>query len=145
MGKLVGWTLASLLDTSVVSQRVKTSPDERVADWLSQIPKEEAFLSVVTLQELRTGIELLPAGRKRRDLESWLVSDIHRGYAGRILPITEEVADVCGRLIAQGKKAGATPESNDALLAATAMVHGLTLATLNRKHFERLGVELVEF
>lgn len=113
--------------------------------WLSQLPEEDAFLSVVTLQELRTGIDLLPAGRKRRDLDSWLVSDIRRGYAGRILPVSEEIADVCGRLIARGKKEGAIPEANDALLAATAMVHGLQLATLNLKHFERLGVELVEF
>lgn len=113
--------------------------------WLSQLPGEDAFLSVVTIQELRTGIELLPAGRKRRDLESWLTADIHRGYAGRILPITEEIADMCGRLIARGKKEAAIPEANDALLAATAMAHGLQLATLNRKHFERLGVELVEF
>lgn len=113
--------------------------------WLSQLPETDAFLSVVTIQELRTGIELLPAGRKRRDLESWLVADIRRGYAGRILPITEEIADMCGRLIARGKKEGTIPEANDALLAATAMVHGLQLATLNRKHFERLGVELAEF
>jgi predicted nucleic acid-binding protein len=137
--------LDSLLDTSVVSQRIKKSPDERVVRWLSAILRDEAFLSVVTLQELRTGIDLLPAGFKRRDLESWLVSDIHRGYEGRILPITEEITDVCGRLIARGKKAGATPEMNDALIAATAQVHHLQIATLNRKHFERLGVGLVEF
>jgi predicted nucleic acid-binding protein len=137
--------LSSLLDTNVVSQRIKTHPDHKVVNWLSQLPEEDAFLSVVTLQELRTGIELLPAGRKRRDLDSWLVADIRRGYAGRILPITEEIADVSGRLIAKGKKEGAIPEANDALLAATAIVHGLQLATLNRKHFERLGVELVEF
>jgi toxin FitB len=137
--------LDSLLDTSVVLQRIKKSPDERVVRWLSATHRDEAFLSVITLQELRTGIDLLPTGFKRRDLESWLVSDIHRGYDGRILPISEEIADVCGRLIARGKKAGAAPEMNDALIAATAQVHRLRVATLNRKHFERLGVELVEF
>jgi predicted nucleic acid-binding protein len=134
-----------LLDTNIVSQRIKPHPDEKVMQWLSQLPEGDAFVSVVTILELRTGIDLLPAGRKRRDLESWLVADIRRGYADRILPITEEIADMCGRLIARGKKVGAIPETNDALLAATAMVHGLQLATLNRKHFERLGVELAEF
>lgn len=129
----------------MVSQRIKKSPDERVVRWLSAILRDEAFLSVVTLQELRTGINLLSAGFKRRDLESWLVSDIRRGYEGRILPITEEIADVSGRLIARGKKADATPEMNDALIAATAQVHGMRVATLNRRHFERLGVELVKF
>ena len=113
--------------------------------WLSQLHEEEAFLSVVTLQELRTGVELLPAGRKRRDIESWLTSGVRQRYAGRILPITEESANECGRLIARGKLQGALPETNDALLAATALVHGLQIATLNRKHFERLGVKLADF
>lgn len=137
--------MISLLDTSVVSQRIKSSPDEKIMRWLSQLPEESAFLSVVTIQELRTGVQLLPPGRKRRDLESWLVSDIHRGYAGRILPVTEEIADTCGRLIAQARKTGTTPEMNDVLIAATALVHELAIATLNRKHFVRLGVKLAEF
>lgn len=113
--------------------------------WLIQLEEASAFLSVVTLQELRTGVQLLPSGRKRRDLEQWLMVDIRRGYAGRILPITEEIADMCGRVIAKGKLAGSLPEANDALLAATALVYGLKVATLNRKHFEKSGVELVEF
>jgi len=137
--------LISLLDTVVISQRIKPNPDERVMRWLSQLHEEEAFLSVVTLQELRTGVELLPAGRKRRDIESWLTSGVRQRYAGRILPITEEIANECGRLIARGKLQGALPETNDALLAATALVHGLQIATLNRKHFERLGVKLADF
>ena len=135
----------SLLDTNIVSQRIKPIPNDKVMQWLSQLEETSAFLSVVTLQELRTGVQLLPSGRKRRDLEQWLMVDIRRGYAGRILPITEEIADMCGRVIAKGKLAGSLPEANDALLAATALVHGLKVATLNRKHFEKSGVELVEF
>jgi len=137
--------LNSLLDTNIVSQRIKPIPNDKVMQWLSQLEETSAFLSVVTLQELRTGVQLLPSGRKRRDLEQWLMVDIRRGYAGRILPITEEIADMCGRVIAKGRLAGSLPEANDALLAATALVHGLKVATLNRKHFEKLGVELVEF
>jgi len=136
--------LNSLLDTNIVSQRIKPIPNDKVMQWLSQLEETSAFLSVVTLQELRTGAQLLPSGRKRRDLEQWLMVDIRRGYAGRILPITEEIADMCGRVIAKGRLAGSLPEANDALLAATALVHGLKVATLNRKHFEKSGVELVE-
>ena len=77
-------------------------------------------------------------------LEAWLEEDVRISYAGRILPITEEIASLGGRLIAERRKASETPGSNDCLLAATARVHGLSVATLNRKHFERLGVELVE-
>jgi predicted nucleic acid-binding protein len=62
-----------------------------------------------------------------------------------ILPITESIADECGRLLAASRKANAEAELGDALIAATARVHGLTVATLNRKHFVNLGVELVEF
>jgi predicted nucleic acid-binding protein len=138
-------TLSSLLDTNIVSQRIKPNPDEKVVGWLSRLPDSDSFLSVVSILELRTGIDLLPAGRKRRDLESWLVDSVRRGYRGRILPVSEEVADMCGRLIAKAKSEGSTPDVNDALIAATARVHGLTVATLNRTHFERLGVELVEF
>lgn len=113
--------------------------------WLSNAPEADSFLSAVSILELRTGIELLPEGRKRTNLSSWLSVDIHKGYTGRILPVTEEIANQCGILIARGKKQGALPEANDALLAATALVHGLKLATLNRKDFVRLGVELVDF
>ena len=111
--------------------------------WLSQLPAQEAFLSVVTIQEIRTGIELLAAGQKRRNLESWLGRDIRRGYAGRILPITEEIADRCGRLVAQLRRDAKTPAMNDMLIAATAQVHGLHLATLNWDHFEGLDLQLV--
>jgi predicted nucleic acid-binding protein len=134
-----------LLDTDVVSQRVKATPDPRVMQWLGVVPQEETYISVVTIQELRTGVDMLPAGRKRRELESWLVTDIPTSYAGRILPITEQIADVSGRMIAQRPKAKETPGIGDVLLAATAKVHGLKVATLNRRHFEKLGVELVEF
>jgi predicted nucleic acid-binding protein len=113
--------------------------------WLLQLPGQDAFLSVVTIQEIRTGIELLPAGQKRRNLESWLERDIRRGYAGRILPITEEIADRCGRLVAQMRRDAKTPATNDMLIAATAQVHSLQLATLNRDHFEGVDLELVKF
>jgi predicted nucleic acid-binding protein len=129
----------------VISQHVKATPDKGVMRWLGGVRREETFISVISLQEIRTGIELSPAGRKRNDLEYWLVNEINRSYSGRILPVTLQIADLCGKLIAQRRKASETPGINDCLLAATALVHGLSVATLNRKHFERLGVELVDF
>lgn len=134
-----------LLDTNIVSQRIKPNPQPKVMVWLQQLRLEQAFLSVVTIQESRTGLELLPPGIKRRNLEAWFESDVLGAYAGRILPITEEIADICGRLIAVKRREGKTPEINDMLMAATARVHGLSIATLNNSHFEKLGVELVKF
>jgi predicted nucleic acid-binding protein len=124
---------------------MKERPDQKVMMWLESVAPEDTFLSVVTILELRTGIELMSPGRKQRRLEAWLEDDVRKSYAGRILPITEEIASVCGRLIAELRKASETPGSNDCLLAATALVHGLKVATLNKKHFEKLGVELIEF
>lgn len=99
----------------------------------------------MTVHELRYGVEMAPAGAKRKDLERWLVEFVIPGFSGGLLAIDRAVADASARLIASCRKTGHTPELEDALIAATAIVHGLQLATLNRKHFERLGVELVKF
>jgi len=137
--------LASLLDTDVVSQWSKPLPDAQVASWLATVLLEETYISVVTIQELRTGIERLPAGRKRSGLDPWLTDSVLVKYEARILPVTLEIADLCGRMLGSRDLAGFHPENTDAYIAATARVHGLSVATLNRKHFEKLGVELVEF
>jgi toxin FitB len=140
----LGEVLSFLLDTNIVSQKTKLKPHPKALDWLMKLPQEQAFLSVVTIQESRTGFELLDRGRRRRDLETWFDAHVLGGYAGRILPVTEEVADLCGRFVAVKRKLAETPDINDMLIAATAVVHGLTLATLNDKHFTDLPVKLVK-
>jgi predicted nucleic acid-binding protein len=134
-----------LLDTSILSAPLKPKPDVRVMNWLREASKMRPSLSVVTIHESRFGFELLPEGQKRRALEEWFEGLILPRFAGRILPITESIADECGRLLAASRKANAEAELGDALIAATARVHGLTVATLNRKHFVKRGAELVEF
>jgi predicted nucleic acid-binding protein len=134
-----------LLDTSILSAPLKPKPDMKVLGWLREASKSRPYLSVVTIHESRFGFELLQEGRKRRDLEHWFEGEILPRFAGRILPITEAIADECGRLLAATRKASAEAELGDALIAATARVHGLTVATLNRDHFARLSVDLVDF
>jgi predicted nucleic acid-binding protein len=90
----------------------------------------------MTIQEVRAGIEAMPQGAKRHLMER---------FSERILPVDSAVADECGRLFVSAKKQGRLPALGDVLIAATVKVHGLTLATLNRKHFERLGVKMVTF
>ena len=135
----------SLLDTNVISQRTKATPDAGAARWLSLTPSSEMYLSVISLAEIRFGIEELDPGRKRQNLEYWLEQDVRQGFEGRFFLVDERIAEEAGRITSMGKKAGAWPEYADALIAATARVHGLKLATLNRVHFKDLGVELVEF
>jgi predicted nucleic acid-binding protein len=137
--------LDSLLDTNVISQRTKATPNARVVAWLSQRRSSELYLSTISLSEIRFGIEEMQPGRKRANFEHWLAHDLRQGFAGRVLSVDERVAEEAGRLTSIGKKAGAKPAFADALIAATSRVHGLRLATLNRKHFEWLGVELAEF
>lgn len=137
--------MGSLLDTNILSQWTKPNPDADVVQWLRQVRPSELFLSVISLAEIRYGIEEMPAGRKRENFEHWLANDIRQGFAGRILTVDERVAEEAGRLMSLAKKAGAKPELADTLIAATARVYGLRVATLNHKLFEWLDVELMKF
>jgi len=137
--------LKYLLDTNLVSQLIKAKAEPGVLEWFDEQDEGGLFLSAVTILELRTGIELMPAGKKRTVLEHWLTRDIRSRFAGRILPIEEKIADACGRLLVRSQRAGWRMEAMDALIGATAMAHDMTLATLNRRHFERLDLEMVEF
>jgi predicted nucleic acid-binding protein len=137
--------LKYLLDTDVISQRIKAQPVPQVMAWMQRVSADDLRLSAITIQEVRTGAESMPSGRKRRAVEDWLERDLLAGFAERILAVDATVADACGRLIAESIRQRHTPSLNDALIAATARVHNLRIATLNRKHFERLGVDLVEF
>ena len=84
-------------------------------------------------------------GQKKRRLDRWLTDEVLTDYMARILPIGVEISDLCGRILAAEEKEGVHPDVSDVYIAATARVHGMQLATLNRKDFVRLGVELVEF
>jgi predicted nucleic acid-binding protein len=137
--------LKYLIDTGVLSQIQKSRPDETTMQWWFRQNATDLYLSAVVVHELRYGVELLPNGRKRENLEAWLTQQVIPNFQERILPVDEAIADLSGRILAAAKKAGHTAEANDTLIAATAKVHGLAVATQNRKHFERLGVELVEF
>ena len=142
-----GAVLSFLLDTDVVSQLSKETPHPLVLAWLAEaaVSGEKLYLSVVNIQEMREGIERLTAGKKKASLDRWLREDILRDFDDYILPVTIEIADLCGRIIGRERAQGFHPGIADAYVAATARVHGLTIATLNRTHFERLGAELVEF
>ncbi len=135
----------SLLDTNIVSQRTKPRPDERVVRWVSSQPQSSLFLSVASLAEIRFGIENTQHGRRREGYEYWFRHVLLPGFSGRVLRIDATIAEEAGRMIFKATKGGRKAEFADALIAATARIHGLKIATLNRKHFERLGVQLVDF
>ena len=127
--------MSFLLDTNVVSEWTKPRPDARVVDWLAQVDEEMVFLSVVTLAELRHGIERLPASKRRKQLDEWLRADLPVRFEQRILPVDAAIADEWGRLVARHESLGRTIHAMDALIAATAQVYNLTLVTRNASDF----------
>jgi predicted nucleic acid-binding protein len=134
-----------LLDTNIPSEIGKPSPDPSVLRWLGTVEEAKTFISVVSLGEMRKGCELLEPGSKRRlQLERWLEDDVQKWLAGRILPVTEAIAERWGRLEAQRQRAGLPLNTADGQIAATALQHGLTLVTRNVKDFSGLGVTLFD-
>ncbi len=125
-----------LLDTNVISEPTKPQPNAGVLAWLAGIDEDSVFISVVTITELRHGVERLAAGARRKRLDAWLQHDLPLRFAGRILPIDAVVADACGKLVARSESLGRPIEPRDAFIAATAEVHGLTLVTRNASDFQ---------
>lgn len=128
--------MSFLLDTNLVSEWTKPRPNAGVVRWLAQVDEDEVFLSVVTFAELRRGIERLPADARRQRLDEWLRSELPLRFEGRIVGIDGPIADEWGRLVARREARGRTIHAMDALIAATAQVHDLTLVTRNTIDFE---------
>ena len=128
-----------LLDTCLLSELRKSQCNPGVAAWMAALRPEEAFLSVLTLGEIRRGIELHRAKDPgaARVIERWLLG-LEEHYADRILPITAAIADRWGRLSLHQP----LPVS-DGLIAATGLEHQLTVVTRNVSDFERSGVNTV--
>ncbi len=125
-----------LLDTNVVSEWVKPSPNLGVISWLANIDEDRVFLSVITLTELRYGIERMQPGQRRKNLTEWLEHDLPMRFEGRILGIDPSVADVCGSLIARSEGVGRPIDVTDAFIAAIAHVCDCTIVTRNVSDFE---------
>ena len=132
--------MSYLLDTNVLSELRRKLPNPRVVHWFSQRPATTLYLSVLTLGEIRKGIEVLPDPARRLTLLDWLETRLPAFFAGRILPIDAAVADRWGRMVAQ---AGRPVPAIDSLLAATAEQHGLTLVTRNPRDLKGLAVQVI--
>ena len=132
-----------LLDTNVISELARRDPSRAVISWLDRISEDSLYISVVTLAELHHGVEKLPTGAKRSRLHIWLSEALPDRFEGRILPIDARVAQHWGIVVAQCENRGRAMEPMDALLAATALVHKLTLATRNTRHFAIMADAIV--
>jgi toxin FitB len=129
-----------LVDTNVLSEVVKPRPDARVTRWMREASSAGLFVSVLTLGEIRRGVERLEAGPRRTRLVMWLEGDVRQLFEERVLPIDFAVADRWGRLLSS---VGRPVPAIDSLLAATALHHDLRFATRNARDFDFPGLEVV--
>ncbi len=131
-----------LLDTCVISELRKEVPAS-VKDWFSDKNSDSFFISVVTIGEIIDGIERMSPSKKKNDLGEWLFREVLERFQGKILPINENIAKNWGRLSAELRKKGISIGVQDLYLAATAQVHSLTILTINVKHFQPIGIQVI--
>jgi hypothetical protein len=134
-----------LLDTNVVSELMKPRPSRKVVSWVAGTAEDLMYLSVITIGELRKGIDLLAVDDARRPaLQAWLDRDVRLRFAGRLLAFDDGVAERWGQLEAFVKKRRWTVPTIDAQLAATALHHGLTFVTRNTTDIAPTGVPVFD-
>lgn len=133
-----------LLDTNVLSEVTKPRPNEGVLKWLHGLDEDRTFISIVSIAEIRRGVALMDAGRKRDTLNEWLTHDLPQRFENRILPVEAPVALAWGDLMALAKRSGRGLASMDGLIAGTAIAHQLTLATRNTKDLEGFGINIID-
>jgi toxin FitB len=133
-----------LLDTNVLSEVRRPTPDRNVLQWLDQVDEDRTYISVISLAEISRGIGLMDGGRRKDALAEWLEHDLVDRFAGRVLPVDEKAAFAWGDMMAAARRQGLGLASMDGLLAATALAGELTLVTRNIKDFSSLPIILLD-
>ncbi|MCP4130747.1 MAG: type II toxin-antitoxin system VapC family toxin [bacterium] len=128
-----------LLDTCFISELVKPAPNENVIIWLNNVPSESLFISVISIGEIRKGLNKLSPSKRKQKLTLWLNNLIEK-YTDRILPIDLTISENWGIILAKAEKAGTPIPSIDSLLAATSYTHNLIMVTRNEKDFISSGI-----
>ena len=132
--------MSYLIDTNVLSELRRKDPNPSVVNWVTNRPSSILYLSVLTLGEIRKGVEALGDSTRKRELTDWLEADLPHFFAGRILSVDAKVADRWGQIMAT---AGRPLPAIDSLIAATALQHGLSLVTRNSKDFQYQGLDVI--
>lgn len=132
-----------LLDTCIVSEMAKKAPDRKVAKWLGKQKIENLYLSWLTIGELQKGISKQGDTEKGRSLARWLKTAVLGRYVGRIFVVEREVAVEWGRICGEAERIGKPRPVVDALIAATAVVHKMKLATRNVRDMEGMGADII--
>ncbi len=132
--------MSYLLDTNVLSELVRPKPRASVVTWFNDVPDESLYISVLTIGEIRKGVEGVTDGKRKEKLRLWLEHELPEWFGNRVLSVDADVAERWGRLQAQAKR---PVPAIDSLLAATALHHELRMVTRNKKDFEYQGLEVI--
>lgn len=132
-----------LLDTNVISEPLRREPEPRVIQWIDAQLLETLYLSTITVAELRAGIALLPAGKRRTGLQENLEQRLLPLFAGRVLPFDLACTQAYAELIANARKAGRAIAAADGYIAAIAAAHGFAVATRDISPFEAAGTTVI--
>lgn len=125
-----------LLDTNILSEIRKPKPQIKVIDFVKQQPIQSLFISTVTFAEIRYGIEVLDDPVRRAELKDWLTLKVRPMFAGRILEVSEDIMFKWRLLVDVGRKQGHTFTQPDLIIAATAIVHGMTVVTRDTSDYK---------
>jgi len=133
-----------LLDTNVISAFMTPELDVVATAWLDAQPRESLWMTAITVLEIRTGLELLAISRRRQSLEDAFTVALKGPFAGRVVPFDESAAQAAGRIAAARRKVGRPIEIRDLQIAGIAIARKASVATRNIRHFEGLGLELID-
>jgi predicted nucleic acid-binding protein len=133
-----------VLDTNVLSAVMQDTPNPTVSRWLDRQARESTWTTSISVYELRFGIEILVSGRKRRGLEQDLGKLLEQVLEGRVLPLDHEAADAAGVIAAKQRQRGRPVEIRDVQIAGIVAARKASLATRNIRHFEGVGLTLVD-
>jgi predicted nucleic acid-binding protein len=132
-----------LLDTNIISNVTKPAPSTALVAWMAELADEDVFISSLTIAEIRRGVLEKPAGKKRRELESWFSGPEgpQALFTGRVLPFEETAALIWARLMAEGTAKGRPRSALDMIIAAVAEANDCVVVTDNERDF--VGIEIV--
>jgi predicted nucleic acid-binding protein len=132
-----------VLDTNVLSALMRRTPDPQVVAWLDAQPRTSVWITVITVLEVRLGLQILPAGKRRTMLTSAFKTMLEDKIEQRIAPFDAVAAEQAGTLMATRHRKGRPGELRDTMVAGIVLVHHATLATGNSRHFSDLPVRVV--
>jgi toxin FitB len=132
-----------LLDTNVISEPLRRAPEARVSEWIDAQPLETLFLSTMTVAELRAGVALMPAGKRRSALDERIEKRLLPMFAGRVLSFDLVCTQPYAELLARASNAGSAIQTADACIAAVALANGFAIATRDEIPFRAAGLDVI--